>query len=238
MPKLFSYRIPYDFGSAPNPFWGQCTLAICKPRIRLAAQVGDWVVGTGSSVSPIGDISNKAVYAMRVTRKMTMKEYDEYTRLEFRQKIPLMTSKDPRRRSGNSIYDYSNYDYSKSPKERENPLQRLSVHDKWNQETDLSGKYVLLSDHFFYFGDQPVALPEELLGIVKKGPGHKAHFTHQNIDTFTHWIHSLGYPPAAVVGKPQITITAEESCSVCAPRDRQEGEADLAEPDSSPANDC
>src|SRR5262249_55154673 len=61
-PTLFSYCIPYDFGSAPNPFWGLCTLAICKPDIRRTANVGDWVVGTGSAVSPIGNISGKVVY--------------------------------------------------------------------------------------------------------------------------------------------------------------------------------
>lgn len=39
-PTLFSYCIPYDDGAAPNPFWGLCTLAICKPRIRRAAKEG------------------------------------------------------------------------------------------------------------------------------------------------------------------------------------------------------
>ncbi len=69
---LFSYCIPYDDGAAPNPFWGLCTLAICKPGIRRVAKEGDWVVGTGSVNSPAGDASGKVVYAMRVTQKMTM----------------------------------------------------------------------------------------------------------------------------------------------------------------------
>jgi hypothetical protein len=38
-----------DYGFAPNPFFGVCTLATCKPKIRKAAAIGDWVVGTGSS---------------------------------------------------------------------------------------------------------------------------------------------------------------------------------------------
>lgn len=41
MPSLFSYCIPVDDGAAPNPYWGICTLVICKPRIRLAADIGD-----------------------------------------------------------------------------------------------------------------------------------------------------------------------------------------------------
>ena len=63
-PVLFTYVVLHDTGAAPNPFWGTCTLVICKPRIRRAAQVGDWVVGTGSAESPIGDRRKHVVYAM------------------------------------------------------------------------------------------------------------------------------------------------------------------------------
>ncbi len=228
MPTLFSYCIRYDIGSAPNPFWGLCTLAICKPVIRQSANVGDWVVGTGSAVSPIGNISDKVVYAMRVTQKMTMEDYDRFTQSELPRKVPLMTSTDHRRRSGDSIYDFS-----ASP-----PSLRPSVHSEGNRRTDLKGGWVLLSNHFFYFGDRPVALPEELLEIVKKGPGHKARFDPQYVDDFIHWIHSLGYPPSKFIGEPQLEVAAESPSSLCGLRDRQEAEADLEEPDSAPGNLC
>ena len=228
MPTLYSYCIRYDIGSAPNPFWGLCTLAICKPNIRQSANVGDWVVGTGSAVSPIGNISDKVVYAMRVTQKMTMEDYDRFTQSKLPRKIPLMTSIDPRRRSGDSIYDFST-----SP-----PLLRPSVHGEENQKTDLKGGWVLLSNHYFYFGDSPVDLPEELLEIVKKGPGHKANFDTYDVDAFIHWIHSFGYPPATLIGKPQLEVEVESSSSVCGPRDRQEDIADMKEPDSPPSNRC
>ena len=55
MPTLYTYVMPYDGGSAPNPYWGICTLVICKPKIRLSAQVGDWVVGTGSIRARVTD---------------------------------------------------------------------------------------------------------------------------------------------------------------------------------------
>ena len=228
MPTLYSYCIRYDIGSAPNPFWGLCTLAICKPNIRQSANVGDWVVGTGSAVSPIGNISDKVVYAMRVTQKMTMEDYDRFTQSKLPRKIPLMTSIDPRRRSGDSIYDFST-----SP-----PLLRPSVHGEENQKTDLKGGWVLLSNHYFYFGDSPVDLPEELLEIVKKGPGHKANFDTYDVDAFIHWIHSFGYPPATLIGKPQLEVEVKSSSSVCGPRDRQEDIADMKEPDSPPSNRC
>ena len=122
MSTLFSYCIPYDDGAAPNPFWGLCTLAICKPRIRQAAFIGDWIVGTGSKNSPIGDVSNKVVYTMLVTQKMTMEDYDRFTQSELPRKIPKMQSKDLRRHYGDSIYDFS-----KCP-----PSLRPSVHTEEN----------------------------------------------------------------------------------------------------------
>ena len=76
--KLYSYCIPVDNGAAPNPYWGVCTLTICKPDIRRTASIGDWVIGTGAkNVKGHGDLSNKLVYAMLVTNKMTLKEWNQ-----------------------------------------------------------------------------------------------------------------------------------------------------------------
>lgn len=68
--RLFSYCIPHDHGAAPNPFWGVCTLTICKPGIRRVAQVGDWVVGVGSVNVGGKDYSGKLVYVMKVTKRL------------------------------------------------------------------------------------------------------------------------------------------------------------------------
>ena len=61
MGQIYSYVLRYDDGVAPNPYGGVCTLAICKPVIRKKAQVGDWVIGTGSFELGLGDT---LVYAM------------------------------------------------------------------------------------------------------------------------------------------------------------------------------
>jgi hypothetical protein len=81
--RLFSYVLRHDSGFAPNPFWGYCTLACCKPVIRRVAEVGDWIVGTGS-VENVG--TNKLIYAMKVTEKLTFEQYSLDPR--FRNKIP------------------------------------------------------------------------------------------------------------------------------------------------------
>ena len=158
MARLFSYCIPVDDGAAPNPFWGLCTLVICKPRIRRAAAVGDWVVGTGSRRSPIGDLSGQVVYAMRITKKLTMEEYDVFARDKCPGKIPSWFDRDVRRRLGDAIYDFS----------CDPPRIRRSVHGEQNRERDISGEYALISDHFYYFGDKPRSLPKRLRSIARQ----------------------------------------------------------------------
>jgi len=60
-----------------------CTLTICKPAIRRNAQIGDWVIRTGSKNiklkdGKIYDFSDSIVYAMKITDRKTLNEYDEF----------------------------------------------------------------------------------------------------------------------------------------------------------------
>jgi Nucleotide modification associated domain 2 len=51
--KLYTYVIATDHGSAPNYDPPCTTLAICKPRIRRSAEVGDAILAfTGQALSP------------------------------------------------------------------------------------------------------------------------------------------------------------------------------------------
>lgn len=192
MQKLYSYIIAQDFGSAPNPFWGICTLVICKPRIRLLAQIGDWIAATGSKNSPIGDISGKLVYVMKITEKMSMREYDSYTKLKVPQKIPEWKNNDQRRRVGDSIYDY-NYDP---------PNIRKSVHNETNRVRDLRGENALISDHFYYFGDNPIDLPKNLKGLVCKTHGQRSVSNNLYVEPFLKWLNGLNLILNKLYGKP------------------------------------
>lgn len=71
--KLFTYIVARDFGFAPNPFYGYCTLATCKPLIRSSASVGDWVVGTGAKTTY--NLAGYLIYAMKVDKVM---DFDSY----------------------------------------------------------------------------------------------------------------------------------------------------------------
>src|SRR5258708_34492950 len=81
MPKVYSYAVARDFGFAPNPFYGWCTLATCKPVIRRVARVGDFILGTGSKQL---DREGFVIYAMRVTEALTFNEYWSDKRFQTR----------------------------------------------------------------------------------------------------------------------------------------------------------
>lgn len=48
-----------------------------------------------------------------------------------------------------------------------------NLHNKDDMDHDLESTNVLICDDFWYFGDKAPLLPENLLGIVKKGVGIK-----------------------------------------------------------------
>jgi Nucleotide modification associated domain 2 len=189
---LFTYVVRGDYGSAPNPFWDTCTLVICKPDIRRVAKVGDWVVGTGSKQSPLGDARNRVIYAMRITAKLPMSKYDEWVDEHARGKLPDKTSSDPRRHVGDALYDFAH----------DPPRQRPGVHGPHDRGRDLSGRFALLSSDFYYFGEHAVALPRELEPIVKKGRMHRSISNAPYLEPFEEWIASLCLEPGSVCGEP------------------------------------
>jgi hypothetical protein len=175
---IYSYVLKVDNGSAPNPFWGLCTLTICKPSIRRVAKINDWIIGTGSKKN---NNSNHIIYAMKVSDKKTIEEYDNFCKENLFNKIPNFRSGD-HRISGDCIYDYSIKD---------NPVIRKSVHNDKNKKRDLSGKNSLLSNHFYYFGSNPVLIPFELSELIKIGPGHKKIESDIIINKFENWINKF-----------------------------------------------
>jgi hypothetical protein len=88
MPRLFTYTVATDAGSAPNPFNGMCSLAICKPDIRREAVRGDWVAGLGSKKAPSGDLSGRLVYAMKVDEVVSLQDYDRFAPKRWPHRIP------------------------------------------------------------------------------------------------------------------------------------------------------
>jgi hypothetical protein len=80
MPKLFSYVVDHDYGYAPNPAEGLCTLAKCKygskkRNIVELAEEGDWIAGTGGADLKKSAGHGKLIYAMRVDDKLSLASY-------------------------------------------------------------------------------------------------------------------------------------------------------------------
>jgi hypothetical protein len=210
--KIYSYILRIDDGAAPNPFGGICTLTICKPKIRKKASIGDWVIGTGSKNAKlidgsIHDFSNHLVYAMKITEKKYLRPYDEWCKTNLPIKIPNFNSKDMKKQRGDCIYDFSN---GVPPKIRE------SVHSEKNRIRDLSGKYSLLSNQFYYFGEKPIKIPNELKCIIKQNQGHLIKDEEkepQIVNIFLEWIKQY---PLNICNEPQLKeILTKDNCYRC-----------------------
>ncbi len=122
-----------------------------------------------------------------------MHEYDAWAQDYWPEKVPDWRSGDPRRIVGDALYDFS----------EDPPRMRRGVHNIDNRENDLSGEYALLSEHFFYFGDRPIALPQHLQGLVHRGQGHRSHKNAAYLKPFVEWLTGLGLRPNHLYGKPQ-----------------------------------
>lgn len=186
-PRLYSYVLRYDNGAAPNPFWGICTLTICKPDIRRVANEGDWIVGTGSKNSPLKDgniynLSDSVVYAMKVTKKLSLEEYDTYVKDNCPRKVPRWFSGDYRLRIGDCIYDYSKGTH---------PKLRNGVHTIESMDRDLRGGFALISKHFYYFGEEPRLLPQNLKHIIRRGQKHLVFDDSVTMTLFENWINQF-----------------------------------------------
>jgi len=157
--NIFIYVVSRDYGFAPNPFNGICTLATCKPGIRKSARIGDWIFGIGSKTTH----RNRMIYMMKVTEKITFNEYWENR--TYAMKKPQMTTL--KKMYGDNIYHYDKSDGIWH--------QANSHHSYENGETnshnlrkDTSSDNVLISREFFYFGKRAIVIPDNYTAAIYK----------------------------------------------------------------------
>lgn len=180
----FSYKIEHDFGLAPNPFGGYCSLAVCKPTIRnnRNLQIGDWIFGTGSAKLKK---THYLIFAMRVEEKITMNDYWNDERFQY--KKPIL--------NGSLVQLYGDNFYHQHPKTKK-WIQENSAHSllsgKPNMKhlaADTSGKFVLLSQTFYYFGDNAFLIPKRFLAICNEGRNMKStSIQKETADAFVKWL--------------------------------------------------
>ncbi|WP_367373107.1 hypothetical protein [Pseudomonas lini] len=191
MARIHSYVVRYDSGFAPNPYYGFCTLATCKPTIRKSAHIGDWVVGSGSNDRKVKR-GGHLVYAMKITEALS---FDEYASdLRFENKKPFRNGS--RKQScGDNIYFRGN------PESDWN--QRDSFHSKEDGalkpehvKRDTGTNRVLISSDFVYFGGEGPEFPEHLVDrrgrrLCKSGIGSTTFNDPQLFESLETWVRSL-----------------------------------------------
>lgn len=186
--RLFSYVVARDFGFAPNPFFKVCTLATCKPRIRSVAQVGSWVVGTGSCARGRPSL---LVYVMRVTETMTFNQYWEDERFS-RKKPNLKGCK--KHAFGDNIYfkDEAGMWHQRDS----HHSYKGGVPNEHNIENDTQTDRVLLSTDFSYWGGSGPRVPSKFRNYdgqdICAKRNHKSKFSERLVYDFVVWFRSLG----------------------------------------------
>ncbi|MBF8780976.1 hypothetical protein IV505_14765 [Pseudomonas fulva] len=183
MPRIYSYVITHDYGFAPNPFGGICTLATCKPVIRRSARKGDWLIGTGSATK---GLAKTVIYAAQIDTVCSIAEYGSNPVYEIKRPVASGTYE---QKCGDNIY-------FRGPDGEW--IQRESEHhcpDHMNH--DLSGQNVLIASRFWYFGDTPKVLPDHFLRIIKKGPGHKIETSLAFIAMLEQWLSQFTRGPTS-----------------------------------------
>jgi hypothetical protein len=180
----YSYKLEHDFGLAPNPFGGYCTLVVCKPDIRKNKnlQIGDWIFGTGSAKLKNLD---HLIYAMQVEEKITLEQYWDDPRFQY--KKPVL--------NGSLVEMYGDNFYHRSP-ETNKWIQEDSAHtldggaiNEEHLEADTGGQFALITKTFYYFGDAAFKISAQFQAICNQGRNIKSNAIPVPLaDQFVRWL--------------------------------------------------
>lgn len=182
MANVYLYVVDRDFGFAPNPFHGICSLATCKPLIRKTANEDDWIFGLGGGHLKA---TGRCVFAMKVTSKITFNEY--WSNPLYNDKKPVRNGS-KRMVVGDNIYyfDSSTEIWHQAHSHHSHPDGSLN---EYNRIRDTKTSSVLLSTHFYYFGSSAPFIPQTVLKSLnyKNSRGHKK-YTLSETDDLISWL--------------------------------------------------
>lgn len=192
--RAFCYVVEHDKGFAPNPFFGVCSLAACKPLFRQKANEGDVILGFGSAKH---GIAGQLIYWMLIDEITSFDKYWQDPR--FRRKRPQM--------KGSLMLCYGDNLYHRDPVTGA-WIQEPSFHSDppnlingGNLERDTGRtERVLLARDYAYWGGSGPKLPPELEEFVVRGRGDKCRFPEQACGTLLEWLQKL--PDRGICGEP------------------------------------
>ena len=196
--RLYSYVVARDFAFAPNPFYGYCTLATCKPDIRKTAQVGDWIIGTASKRRGRG---GSLVYAMQVTETMSFEEYWVDPRFEL--KRPNLRGS-VKQAFGDNIY-HRTAEGGWAQENSHHSLRDGSSNPE-NVDHDTRVDRVLISDRFTYWGGDGPEVPAAFrdfdgVDVCLGRQGYMCNFPEELMSEVVAWLEELGVRGYA--GRPE-----------------------------------
>lgn len=187
--KLYSYVVARDFGFAPNPYFGFCTLATCKPKIREHASVGDWIIGTGAKVAYA--YSGRLIYAMQVSEILDFDTYWNDPR--FVQKRPNLNGS-LKVLYGDNVYRRVGSRWIQA--DSHHSLERGRLNKK-NLAWDTGVDRLLVARKFVYWGRSAPVIPKQFRSFGKEkvdicsGRGHRV-FRNQLPAAFVAWLERQG----------------------------------------------
>lgn len=187
--NLYSYVVRFDFGFAPNPFHGHCTLATCKPKIRSAAKIGDWVVGTGAKDKY--KRTGRLIYAMKVDEKLSFDDY--WNDRRFTAKRPVLNGS-LKQMYGDNIYHRAGDEWLQA--NSHHSLEDGSPNHE-HVKRDTGTNWVLIAKRFVYFGSSAILIPEHLKSFGPDDEKLCARRGHRRVSrelatAFEEWIEGLG----------------------------------------------
>ena len=166
--RIYRYVVRYDCGTAPRPYGGLCSLAICKPMIRRNAAVGDWIIGFRSQRP------GEVVYVMQISERLPLGNYWS---------DPRFANRRPR---ASPIPD----NFYRATDAGSLVQVRNSIHGPTEAAKDIRGRHALLGRRFWYFGVNSVPLPNELMHLVHATQGHAVHKARRpnDVANLRHWL--------------------------------------------------
>ena len=192
-----AYIVEHDLGFAPNPFYGVCTLATCKPQIRQAATCGEWVIGLGSKSL---ECRGRLIFAMCVEETLTLDQYwlDE----RYQQKKPMFSGSLKQAQGDNIYHRDGNGRWIQEKSRHSHPDPAMAIK---HLERDTKSEFVLIGRRFVYFGQEAIEIPSCLrsvdgrhLSLSEEATpnGHLArhrYFDEPELElTLVQWLHDVG----------------------------------------------
>jgi hypothetical protein len=196
--RIHSYVVARDFGFAPNPFHGYCTLATCKPVVRRIAEVGDLVIGTSSTA---GGKAPRIVYAMRVSERLG---FDDYWRDErFRAKRPDLRGT-KKQAFGDNIYHHAVGGGGWCQEDSHHSLT-TGRRNMANVANDTQTDAVLVAEDYAYWGGEgpevPIAFRDFEGHDLCAGRGHRNDFPAAMVAAVSAWFDALS--DKGFIGEPK-----------------------------------